>query len=144
MRRRPGVAQVLVSVLNDPLPIVPNTFACQVGSPPNQLVIYNYAPGTYIVSLSGLDVSGNVIWSGSSTVVVNGNVATVVNMQPTPPQQRPSVLEFRHCRGELLSALHCIGGFGPRPDRLGGPLRGRSNQPLRKPTTAPRARGVPK
>jgi hypothetical protein len=113
----PGVAQVLVSVLNDPLPIVPNTFACQVGSPPNQLVIYNYAPGTYIVSLSGLDVSGNVIWSGSSTVVVNGNVATVVNMQPSAsPNSALLSWSFATAVGSFFPP--CTASGDSDPDRI--------------------------
>jgi hypothetical protein len=81
----PAVAQVMVSVLNDPLPIQPNTFACQVGNPPNQLVIYNYNPGSYLVSLSGLDSSGNVIWSGTGTAVVNGNAFITIDMSPATP-----------------------------------------------------------
>lgn len=100
----PAVANVTVSVPNDPVPIVPNTFACRVGDAPNQLVIYNYNPGSYVVNLSGLDASGNVIWTGSSTVVVNGNVATTVNLQPSTP-----------ANGALLSwsFAAAVGSFSP-------------------------------
>jgi hypothetical protein len=80
----PDVVQVMVNVANDPVPIVPNTFACRVGNPPpNQLIIKNYNPGSYAVSLSGLDASGNVIWFGGKTVVVNGNVSTNIDLQPS-------------------------------------------------------------
>jgi hypothetical protein len=80
----PAVAQVMVSIPND-LPIKPNTFACQVGNPPNQLVIQNFAPGSYLVNLTGLDSGGNVIWLGSQTVVVNGSVAATIDLKPSGP-----------------------------------------------------------
>jgi hypothetical protein len=113
----PGVAQVMVSVLNDPLPIVPNTFACQVGSPPNQLVIYNYNPGSYLVSLSGVDSSGKVIWTGSSTVVVNGNVATTVNLQPTAPTNSALVSwSFAPAVGSFFPP--CTASGDSDPDRI--------------------------
>jgi len=78
----PQVAQVLVAVLNDPTPIVPNTFGCQAGNPPGQLVLYYYNPGSYQVALSGLDSSGNILYYGTSTVTVNGNVSALINLSP--------------------------------------------------------------
>lgn len=140
----PGVVQVVVNVLNDPLPIVPNTFACQVGSPPNQLAIYNYNPGTYNVVLSGLDVNGKVIWTGSSTVVVNGNVATVVNMQPTAP-----------ANSALLSwsfAPRWEPSFHPVPPPVTRTRTASTRWPSmwmehpvpRRPMTAPKALGLPR
>jgi hypothetical protein len=114
----PAVVQVMVSVPNDPLPIVPNTFACQVGNPPpNQLGIYNYNPGSYIVSLSGLDASGNVIWSGSSTVVVNGNVATTIDLQPIAPTNSTLVSwSFAPAVGSSFPPCTALGDSDP--DRI--------------------------
>jgi len=113
----PAVAQITVAVLNDPLPIVPNTFACQVGNPPNQLVIYNYSPGTYVVSLSGLDVSGKVIWTGTSTVVVNGNVSTLVNLQPTAPSNS-ALLSWSFAPAVGTFFPPCTASGDPDPDGI--------------------------
>ncbi len=66
----PAVVQVRVSIPSDPAPIVPDTFGCSVGNPPGQVVVYGYAPGSYVVNLTGLDVSGNAIWTGSGTANV--------------------------------------------------------------------------
>ena len=86
-----AVAQVSISILNDPTPIQPNTFACRVGSPPNQLAVYNFAAGSYVLSLSGLDATGAVIWQGSSTVVVNGDVSGTIDLQPVTPRGPTSI-----------------------------------------------------
>jgi hypothetical protein len=113
----PAVVQVMVSVPNDPVPIVPNTFACQVGSAPNQLVIYNYNPGTYTVNLTGLDASGNVIWSGGTTVTVNGNVSATINMQPSGPTNGALLTwSFTPAVGSFFPP--CTASTDPDPDRL--------------------------
>jgi hypothetical protein len=112
----PGVAQVTVSILNS-APVIPNTFACQVGNPPGQLAIYNFNPGSYLVSLSGLDVSGKVIWSGSATVVVNGNVSTTIPLQPTTSPNGVSLSwTFAAAVGSFFPP--CTASGDPDPDRL--------------------------
>lgn len=112
----PGVVQVSVNILNT-APIRPNTFACQVGSPPGQLAIYNFNPGSYLVSLSGLDVSGNIIWSGSATVVVNGNVSTLINLQPTTPANGVS-LSWTFAAAVGSFSPPCTASGDPDPDRI--------------------------
>jgi hypothetical protein len=113
----PGVTQVTVSILNT-APIIPNTFACQVGSPPGQLAIYNFNPGSYLVSLAGLDATGNVIWSGSATVVVNGNVSTLINLLPTTAPANGVSLSwtFAAAVGSFFPPCTALGD--PDPDRI--------------------------
>lgn len=79
-----AVVQVRVSTPSDPTPIQPDTFACSVGDPPGQLVIYGYVPGSYVVQLVGLDSSGNTIWTGSGTanVVAYSTVSLTIDLQP--------------------------------------------------------------
>lgn len=117
----PMVSQVMVSVANDPVPIVPNTFACQVGNPPpNQLVIYNYNPGSYLVSLSGLDASGNVIWFGGRTVVVNGNVSATIDLQPVATGTTFAYLSWNFATAVGSAFPPCTGlaEQNPDPDRI--------------------------
>jgi len=109
----PAVTQVMVAVVNDPVPIRPNTFACLVGNPPNQLVIYNYNPGSYLVSLSGLDTNGNVIWSGSATAVVNGDAYVTINMSPATPSGPTAIANLS------WSFAAADGGFFPPCTALG-------------------------
>lgn len=113
----PAVRQVKVSVLNDSVPIRPNTFSCTVGDPPNQLVIYNYYPGSYVVSLSGLDASGNVIWTGTSTVVVNGNVATTIDLQPSGPTNS-ALLSWSFAATVGSFSPPCTASGDTDPDRM--------------------------
>lgn len=112
----PGVVSVSVNIVNS-APVVPNTFACQVGNPPGQLAIYNFSPGSYLVSLSGLDVNGQVIWSGSATVQVNGNVSTTVTMQPTTPANGLSLSwSFAAAVGSFFPP--CTTSADSDPDRI--------------------------
>jgi hypothetical protein len=76
-----NVATVTVDIPNT-APIIPNVFACGVGSPPNSLAIYNFSPGSYVVNLTARSASGAVLFAGSATVVVNGNVYQTIDLQP--------------------------------------------------------------
>lgn len=116
----PAVAQVSVSILNDPTPIQPNTFACRVGSPPNQLAIYNFAAGSYLLSLTGLDARGNVIWQGSSTVVVNGNVSGTIDLQSITPRGPTSIANLSWSFAQPMGSFFppCTGTGDADPDRI--------------------------
>ena len=78
----PAVATVTVTIPNDPVPIVPNVFPCSAGNPPSSLGIYNFNPGSYTVNLSAQDVNGQVIYTGTTTVVVNGDVYATIDLAP--------------------------------------------------------------
>jgi hypothetical protein len=78
-----AVASVTVTIPNDPVPIVPNVFPCSAGDPPGALAIYNFNPGSYTVTATAQDVNGTVIFTGSTTVVVNGDVYATVNLAPS-------------------------------------------------------------
>jgi hypothetical protein len=108
----PAVAQVRVSILNS-TPVQPDTFGCQVGSPPNQLAISNFSPGTYVLNLSGLDANGNVTWTGSATVVVDGNVSGTVDLKPVTPNGPSSIANLS------WSFAPAVGSFFPPCTALG-------------------------
>jgi hypothetical protein len=76
-----NVATVTVTIPNT-TPIIPNVFSCVVGNPPNYLAIYNFSPGSYVVNLTAQSASGTVLFTGSATVVVNGNVYQTIDLQP--------------------------------------------------------------
>ncbi len=115
----PAVAQVTVNVLNS-APIQPNTFACQVGSPPNQLVIYNFNPGTYVLTLSGLDASGAIIWTGSATVVVDGDVSGTVDLRPVAPSGPSSIANLSWGFAPAVGSFFppCTATGDADPDRI--------------------------
>lgn len=80
-----NVATVTVDIPNT-APIIPNVFPCGVGdartTPPNSLAIYNFSPGSYLVNLTAKSANGTVLFTGSATVVVNGNVYQTIDLQP--------------------------------------------------------------
>ncbi|MBL8920897.1 MAG: hypothetical protein JNJ54_18685 [Myxococcaceae bacterium] len=47
------------------------------------ITLYNFRGGRYDVTVEGLDATGRVIYAGSSSLVVNGDVSVSVTLQPT-------------------------------------------------------------
>ncbi|HXX31395.1 MAG TPA: hypothetical protein VEJ89_11895 [Myxococcaceae bacterium] len=78
----PSVSTVTVTIPNDPVPVVPNVFPCAAGNPPSTLAIYNFNPGSYVVNLTAQDSGGTVIFTGSATVVVNGDAYATITLTP--------------------------------------------------------------
>ncbi len=116
----PGVVQVRISVPSDSVPIYPNTFACPVGTPPGALVIYSYAPGSYLVNLVGLDANGNVIWSGSgtATVVSNQTTAILIDLQPAGASNAVAYLSWGFAPAVGSYYPPCTASGNPDPDRM--------------------------
>ena len=110
----PLVVSVTVSIPNDPVPIVPDTFDCSAGSPPNALAIYGYAPGSYVVNLTAKDAIGAVIYTGSQTVVVNGvDVYASIDLLQVAP-----FLSWSFAPAVGTDYPPCTGLTDPDPDRL--------------------------
>ena len=115
----PLVAQVRVST-SDVIPIQPNTFGCSVGILPNQLVLYQFVPGTYIVYLVGLDNTGNTIWTGSGTVSVlaNQTTSTAIDLQPAGGSNSTAYLSWSFAPTLGSDAPPCTALGNPDPDRM--------------------------
>jgi hypothetical protein len=111
----PNVVSVTVDIPNDPVPITPNVFPCSAGNPPSVLIVYDFVPGNYVVNLSARDASGAVIYAGSATLVVNGDVYATLDLQATAPLLSWS---FAPATGIASAIPPCTAFQDPDPDRI--------------------------
>ena len=116
----PAVTQVRVSVPSDPAPIRPDTFTCLAGNPPGQLVVYNFAPGSYEVDLVGLDASGATIWSGSGTVTVIANTTVPITIDLQPAGGNNTIANLSWAFGTTVGSYFppCTASSSSDPDRV--------------------------
>ena len=71
-----AVEQVRIAIAGEPLQ--QDTFDCQSG-----LVTFSdFFPGTYNVTVQGLDASQAVTWTGTRSVRLDGDVSVTVDLQP--------------------------------------------------------------
>jgi hypothetical protein len=70
------------------------------------------------VTLSGLDASGNVIWFGGRTVVVNGNVSAAIDLQPAGSGNSLAYLSWDFATAVGSSFPPCTALGDPDPDRI--------------------------
>ena len=71
-----AVEQVRIAVAGEPLQ--QDTFDCRSG-----LVTFSdFYPGTYNVTIQGLDASQAVTWTGSRSVKLDGDVSVTIDLQP--------------------------------------------------------------
>lgn len=116
----PAVVRVQISVPSDPTPIQPNTFPCSAGDPPGQLVVYNYAPGSYGVNLVGLDANGNIIWTGSGTanVVAGTTVSIAIDLKPASGSNAIANLSWTFAPAVGTYFPPCTAAGASDPDRI--------------------------
>ena len=75
-----AVEQVRIAIAGEPLQ--QDTFDCRSG-----LVTFNdFYPGTYNVTVQGLDYNQAVTWTGTKSVRLDGDVSVTVDLQPVSQQ----------------------------------------------------------
>jgi hypothetical protein len=114
-----NVATVTVDIPNT-TPILPtNVFSCAVGdarvSPPNYLQITNFSPGSYVVNLTAKSVSGTVLFTGTATVVVNGDVYQTIDTQPVG---NTALLSWTFAPAVGTYVPPCTNASDTNPDRI--------------------------
>jgi len=114
----PAVASVTVTIPNDPVPIVPNVFPCSAGDVGSALGIYNFNPGSYTVSVTAQDVNGTVIFTGSTTAVVNGDVYVTVNLTPVGSGNNGIYLSWVFDAPVGTYSPPCTASTSSDPDRM--------------------------
>ena len=76
----PQVASVRISIPGETLQDA-GVFPCLVGGAPG-VTLHDFRSGTYAYTLDGLDAGGQVLFSKSGSVVVNGDVSVGVTLEP--------------------------------------------------------------
>lgn len=83
-----AVDQVRIAIAGEPLS--PDTFDCRSGL----ASFTDFYPGTYVVTVQGLDSSQAVTWTGSKSVVLDGDVSVQVDLQPVSQQNAVAYLSW--------------------------------------------------
>ncbi|HUM12799.1 MAG TPA: hypothetical protein VLT82_17760 [Myxococcaceae bacterium] len=83
-----GVEQVRIAIAGEPLD--QDTFDCRSGL----ATFTNFYPGTYNVTVQGLDASQVPTWQGSNSVRVEGDVSVRVDLQPLSGQNAVAYLSW--------------------------------------------------
>jgi hypothetical protein len=91
-----------------------DTFDCRNGV----ALFTSFSPGTYTVTLQGLDSASTVTWSGNQSVTVNGNASVNVDLQPLSQQNAVYYLSWSldAASGDPDQIPRC--GAGQRLDKV--------------------------
>jgi hypothetical protein len=83
-----AVEQVRIAIAGEPLD--QDTFDCRSGL----ATFTNFYPGTYNVTVQGLDASQAVTWTGSKSIHMDGDVSVQVDLQPVSGQNAVAYLSW--------------------------------------------------
>ncbi len=83
-----AVEQVRIAIAGEPLD--QDIFDCRSGL----ATFSNFYPGTYNVTVQGLDASQAVTWTGSKSMRVDGDVSVQVDLQPVSGQNAVAYLSW--------------------------------------------------
>jgi hypothetical protein len=83
-----AVEQVRIAIAGEPLD--QDTFDCRSGL----ATFTNFYPGTYNVTVQGLDASQAVTWTGTKSVRLDGDVSVQVDLQPVSAQNAVAYLSW--------------------------------------------------
>lgn len=83
-----AVEQVRIAIAGERLS--PDTFDCRSGL----ATFTDFYPGTYVVTVQGLDGTQAVTWSGSKSVRLDGDVSVMVDLQPLSSQNAVAYLSW--------------------------------------------------
>jgi len=116
-----AVEQVQIAIAGEQLS--PNTFDCRSGLATFQ----DFFPGNYVVTIQGLDSTQAVIWTGSKSFRVDGDVSVTVDLQPVSQQNAVAYFSwiFDQSMGDPGRIPQC--GQGERLDRVGILIDGEDN-----------------
>ncbi|MDP3234570.1 MAG: hypothetical protein Q8N26_17455 [Myxococcales bacterium] len=77
------------------------------------ITLLNFRGGTYQVTVEGLDAAGRVIYQGSTSVLVNGDVAASVNLTPTQGATGSALISWVFPNNLACAQIGDVGGGRP-------------------------------
>jgi len=83
-----AVQQVRIAISGEPLS--QDTFDCLSGL----ATFTDFYPGTYVVTVQGLDADQAVTWSGTKSVQLNGDASVMVDLQPLSQENAVAYLSW--------------------------------------------------